>query len=360
MTNTSPFPTLFVDLDIVRSNISKMNDKVKRNNAEFRPHFKTHQSRQIGRMFRKFGVEGITVSSLKMANYFAEDGWKDITIAFPANILAADYYNSLAAVCQLKTLVISEKVVSQLDAQLQNELGLYIEIDPNYGRSGIPVSDHERIASVIKAIERSENCNLAGFYCHAGHTYRARSKKEVEEIAGKALGQLALLKKVFPEISLCFGDTPSCSVLEDFGPADQISPGNFVFYDWMQVEIGACTPAEIAVTMKCPIIEKFDDREEILIHGGAVHFSKDSAQNKFHTSFGQLITPELSEENYLQNLSQEHGIIHCSPGTYNSFKIGDSVDIYPIHSCLTADVMRGYYSIDGKILDHMNKSVEAF
>lgn len=29
-----------------------------------------------------FGIQSITVSSLQMAEYFVEDGWKDITVAF--------------------------------------------------------------------------------------------------------------------------------------------------------------------------------------------------------------------------------------------------------------------------------------
>ncbi|MEX2362512.1 MAG: hypothetical protein WD597_02765 [Balneolaceae bacterium] len=191
-------------------------------------------------------------------------------------------------------------------------------------------------------------------YSHSGHTYKARSAAEVQEIAGESLELLSRLKADFTGIPVCFGDTPSCSVLEDFGPADQISPGNFVFYDWMQVQIGACTPEEIAVVMRCPVIEKFDERKQILIHGGAVHFSKDSVETNSHINFGQLLSPSGSSKNYLQRISQEHGVMNCDAETFDSLSIGDTVDIYPIHSCLTADLMREYHTRDGKVIDHMN------
>ncbi len=348
-----PFPTLFVDLDIVRANIQKMAQKAEHAEVEFRPHFKTHQSKSIGRIFREFGVDCITVSSIKMAKYFLEDGWKDITIAFPANILAAEYYNDIASKCSLKTLVISEEVIKKLDAQLEHKMGLYIEIDPNYGRSGIPISNTQQIRSVVECIAESKHFYAAGFYCHAGHSYQARSKMEIQAVAAEVLDALDVLKKEFPDLPICFGDTPCCSVMNTFGPVDQISPGNFVFYDWMQVQIGACSPDEIGVYMECPIIEKFDDRRQVLIHGGAVHFSKESIQIGHNQSFGQPILSPISQDTYLKNISQEHGLIQCGAEDYQSLRIGDIIRIYPIHSCLTADLMRKYYTKDGRIMDHM-------
>lgn len=353
------FPTLFVNEDIVRSNIKLMAEKSEACSVEFRPHFKTHQSHAIGRYFREFGVKGITVSSLKMANYFLKDNWGDITIAFPANVLAAEYYNELSSKCDLKTLVISADVVTRLDRQMSHRIGLYIEIDPDYGRSGVPSGDQKAIQKVLTAIEESTNFYAAGFYCHAGHTYKARSKEEVEQISAEALSKLKPLKQAFPELPICFGDTPSCSVLNDFGPADQISPGNFVFYDWMQVQIGSCSPNEIAVYMECPIIEKFEDRNQVLIHGGAVHFSKDSVMIGQSLSFGEPMLKHLSEETYVASLSQEHGIVQCSPDVFSKLKVGETLQVFPIHSCLTADLMREYHTTDGKVLDHMNTEYRA-
>ena len=349
-----PSPTLFVDLEIVRKNIAAMAEKAAKCEIEFRPHFKTHQSKEIGKIFREFGCSGITVSSIKMAEYFLNDGWDDITIAFPANVLAIDDYDTICSRCELKTLVISEEVVRRLNQNLSQELGLYIEIDPDYGRSGIPVSNIAGIQSVLAEIQNSEHLYAAGFYCHAGHTYKARSKAEVEETASQALEKLSILKEHFPELPICYGDTPSCSVLEDFGPANQISPGNFVFYDWMQVQIGSCSPNEIAVFMECPVIEKFRGRNQVLIHGGAVHFSKDFVEVNGVKSFGEPRLKHLSEETYISSLSQEHGIIQCSPMVFKEIQIGESIQIFPIHSCLTADLMQAYKTDKNLILDHLS------
>ncbi|MBO8152692.1 MAG: hypothetical protein H0Z30_09405 [Candidatus Marinimicrobia bacterium] len=68
-------PTLLLDEKKCQENINFMVQKAKRSNVIFRPHFKTHQSIEVGRWFRAQGVDKITVSSLRMAKYLADSGW---------------------------------------------------------------------------------------------------------------------------------------------------------------------------------------------------------------------------------------------------------------------------------------------
>src|SRR4030042_2672023 len=89
-------PTFLLDKQRVLKNIEKMAGKAKASGARFRPHFKTHQSAEVGNWFRDFGVTAITVSSLDMASYFAKHGWSDITVAFIVNTLEIDIINDLA------------------------------------------------------------------------------------------------------------------------------------------------------------------------------------------------------------------------------------------------------------------------
>ena len=61
-------------------------------NCQYAPHLptfdiSTHQSAKIGEWFKRFGVNAITVSSVQMAEYFAANGWNDITIAISLNPL---------------------------------------------------------------------------------------------------------------------------------------------------------------------------------------------------------------------------------------------------------------------------------
>ncbi len=58
-------PTLILDKEKCLHNIKFMTGKAKKHHLKFRPHFKTHQSAEIGNWFRDFGVKSIIVSLLR-------------------------------------------------------------------------------------------------------------------------------------------------------------------------------------------------------------------------------------------------------------------------------------------------------
>jgi D-serine deaminase-like pyridoxal phosphate-dependent protein len=70
-TSTIATPTLLLDEGRARRNLDGMAARAARAGVRFRPHFKTHQSARIGEWFREAGVHSITVSSVRMAAYFA-------------------------------------------------------------------------------------------------------------------------------------------------------------------------------------------------------------------------------------------------------------------------------------------------
>ncbi len=350
-------PTLILNEQKAKSNIKKMATKARMNNIDFRPHFKTHQSSEISNWFKDEGVDRITCSSVKMAKYFADQGWNDITIAFPANALEFETIQELASKINLHLIFEDQDVCSLFNQKLKAKIGAFITIDNDYGRTGIHILNKKRIVKLVNHIESCENIELKGFLTHTGHSYKCRGKDEIMSLHHSSLKNLQWLKDEYPNLTLSIGDTPTCSVADSFGPADEIRPGNFIFYDLMQWQIGSCDINEIAVIMRCPIVSKHPSRNELVIYGGAVHFSKDSildASNK--KIFGQLINQnsgELIEGATITRLSQEHGVIHLPTHQFENFNVGDLVNIIPIHSCLTANLMKEYETSDGRIIKMM-------
>ena len=70
-------PTLILNKDIVFKNINNIIKKTYSQNIIFRPHFKTHQSLEVGSWFKQLGFTKIAVSSVNMAQYFASSDWND-------------------------------------------------------------------------------------------------------------------------------------------------------------------------------------------------------------------------------------------------------------------------------------------
>lgn len=354
-------PTLLIDEKKCKLNISKMIKKAQEKNCILRPHFKTHQSAEVGKWFKEAGITKCAVSSLGMAQYFANAGWKDITVAFPLNVLEAEKVNRLAKVITLNLCIESVETALILNGFISEEVNVLIEVDAGYHRSGISSEDYKGIAEILNVLEQNPLLNFKGFLQHAGHTYQAKVKAEIDTIHTYTTKKMAALKnhfkKQFPDLTISNGDTPTCSVSDDFNGVDEMRPGNFVFYDVMQAEIGACNYEEIAVAVACPVVAKYPERSEIVIYGGAVHFSKDRIENKSgDTVYGLVAQKEnlgwgsAFKDLFIKKLSQEHGTIHATDEFIQQTKIGDILYILPIHSCLTANLMGKYFTLEGKEL----------
>jgi D-serine deaminase-like pyridoxal phosphate-dependent protein len=357
-------PTLILNKQKCLQNIEVMAEKAKRHKLQFRPHFKTHQSIEIGRWFRDFDVKQITVSSVKMADYFAGDGWDDITIAFPFNTRETNELNKLAETVSVNIVADNTETINLLEDKLNKPVGIFVKITTGYDRVGIPSFSVSKIEELISRITNNKLLTFKGFITHAGHTYNALSKNEVQSIHFDSVLKMNNLKqhfiKKYPNLMLSIGDTPGCSVSESFNGIDEIRPGNFVFYDLKQHSLGACNIDNIAVRMHCPIVSKQRVRNEIAIYGGAIHFSLDHIQNTDGKPlFGRVIIKQngepklLSSNYYLTRMSQEHGMIRISPNFFNKIKIGDVAEILPVHSCLTAQAMGGYITTKGERITMM-------
>ena len=129
----------------------------------------------------------------------------------------------------------------------------------------------------------------------------------------------------------------------------------------MQFALGSCRLEEIAVALICPVVAMHPNRMEAVIYGGAVHLSKEQT----------LLTPapdpvyglaiSWDGKNWdtgnilgkVSALSQEHGIISLTQAGCN-LKPGDLVAILPVHSCLTANLMKRYYDLNGEVIETMN------
>ena len=354
-------PTLIINESIARKNINMMAEKARRNNVSFEPHFKTHQSKEVGEWFREEGVDAITVSSLTMAEYFSATGWNYITIAFPVNILEFNRLNELASKASLTLLVQDLEVIYKLDL-LDIPLDLLIEIDAGYHRTGVDYNSRAEIEKLILCINNSKN-RFKGFYYHAGNSYNARTKAEIIEVYKGYESKMNSLKNVFQQYDphIAIGDTPTCSVLEQFNGIDSIHPGNFVYYDYTQVSIGSCKPEQIATYLLCPVVAKNSKRKELIIYGGGVHLSKDRLTTENGVSFG--LVGYLNEENifqaypdsFVKSVSQEHGIISSSARDMSLITLGDIVAIVPIHSCMTVDCMNEIFTEKGEALSKLLK-----
>jgi D-serine deaminase-like pyridoxal phosphate-dependent protein len=352
-------PTLIIDKVKTFSNITRMAEKVSRSpgNINFRPHFKTHQSAEVGEWFSELGVTSIAVSSVDMAQYFASHGWQDIAIALLVNPRQIDSIIQLARSVKLSLLLDTVETAQLLQNRMNQagtSIGIWIKIDTGYHRTGLDWSNNNKILEVAQTISASPCLQYQGLLTHAGHSYHVHSREELKQIYDDTVDKLNGIRDFLTDngitgTKLSFGDTPTCSIVDEFRGIDEVRPGNFAYYDVMQLYLGACRSEDISVAVACPVIGRYQDRNEIVIYGGAVHLSHDSVNCELSDQCFGLVALPIDEGNtwgtvvpdtYVTSVSQEHGIIHTSRDFFNRVKVGDLLMILPIHSCLTANLLK--------------------
>ncbi len=365
-------PTLLIDTTRARANLDWMIARAQEAGVQFRPHFKTHQSTVIGSWFSGRGVQAIAVSSVEMADYFAAAGWKDITLAVPLNLRQLDEIRSLSERVDLGLLIDSKETLEKLPREWPRPIRMWIKVDVGYGRAGVPWNDHRGLVQLVRGIAGRDGVSFAGLLTHSGHTYHATTPADVQDIHRESIermrtAQFAVRGEAESPASISIGDTPSCSLATDFVGADEIRPGNFIFYDLMQQAIGACHDDRIALAVLCPVIGIYPHRNQVVIYGGAIHFSKErlaptEGPFKGRAVFGHLMEYDGSAlgpvdfESGLVNLSQEHGILEVPPARFQQIQIGDLLAFAPVHACLTGNLHGQYLTFNGERISRLTSS----
>jgi len=360
-------PTLLLDENKARKNLALINEKILSQGKQFRPHFKTHQSAEIGEWFQEIGITKITVSSIEMAIYFADHGWDDIFIAFPVNILQIEEILELSKRIKLSLLFEDIRAVRFIDKHISCQISGWIKIDTGANRCGLKSDQFEIIAELANELEKSKHITLSGLITHAGHSYRFKTIEEIHSVYDGSVKTLLgiqdqLNQLGYSKIEISVGDTPSSRLVNDFGNVDEIRPGNFLFYDVQQYQAGVCKLEEIAVTVVCPVVAVHPEQNEVVIYGGAIHLSKDShSWGEIQNAFGLVSLPAQNGWSwddkkiigYLRSLSQEHGVVVIPDGIPDEIIPGSLVCVFPAHSCLTVQAIGKYTNLDGETIHTM-------
>lgn len=340
----------------VETNIARVIKLARDCKVDFRPHFKTHQSGEVAGWFARAGIKSITVSSLSMARQFVAQGFRDILIAIPFNPAECDDLNRLISEsdAEITILLDDPEAAKQIIRQSGKNPGYGIKADTGYGRAGIPVNDHEAFDSMIGLLSAANlEDRFHGLVSHFGHTYSAGSIQKIMDINVSGIRALAEQKKRISQkyginCPLSIGDTPSLKIYspELLKDVDEIRPGNFVYFDVMQMLAGHCTTEEIGMVLAAPILARYPQRNEILVHAGAVHLSKESLKRDDRDIFGIPVRIETEdkisvfEKAYVIRLSQEHGMIRFENGIPDDLICGSFIGIIPVHSCLCVSCMK--------------------
>ena len=360
-------PCLLIDKKRLMSNIDKMSQKAKDCGVTLRPHIKTHKCTEIAALQKKNGSSGITVSTLDEASIFADAGFDDITYAVPISSNKMPAAQRIAEHVDLKLIVDSHHAVKALEEKSKKNdivVEVLMKVDCGYHRCGVNPESHDSIKLVQRIVE-SSHLRFKGILTHAGHSYNAKTPQQVKEIVKQEQEVMVKFarkleheeRNLKPEI-VSIGSTPTMSVTDKIMEGiTEIRPGNYVFYDYSQVQLGSCRLNDCALTTLARVIGRYN--HHFVIDAGATSLSKDLglSTNQNENEFGKIYQDyenDLLESSLgIRSISQEHGKVQVTdPSILERFHIDAMTRILPNHSCLTANLHDYYYIVEGsKIVD---------
>lgn len=357
-------PALVLDRTKLIANFARMAAHARKVGVRLRPHLKTAKSAEVAKLALVEQARGLTVSTLKEAEYFFENGIDDLLYAVaipPAKLPRAAALIKRGAKL---TLITDDVTCAQAMASQGRALGVtfrvLIELECGDRRCGV-APDGAALLEIAGALAGAGNgAFCAGVITHAGQSYGGRSIDEMKvfaaqevDVARRAAVRLRSAGHAAGVVSV--GSSPTAVHGADFEGITELRCGVYTLGDLFQAGIGTHRLEDIAVSVLATVISRRPERNELMIDAGAMALSKDRSTEKLppglDAGFGWLLDED--GETLLHGLrvtavSQEHGHVGSdTPIDFSEFPIGRRVRVLPNHACLTAAAHEVYHVTDG-------------
>lgn len=362
VSDTVVTPELRLDLDVLERNVARMAARAQALGVALRPHLKTHKCVEIARLQREAGARGVTVATFPEARAFARGGFDDILLAFPLDPGKAPEAIAMAREIRRFIAVVDDRGAAEALAAAARAAGLRLavrlKVDCGYHRAGVDPASPASV-ELARFLAGAPSLEFDGILSHSGHAYSQPTPDAIAAIAEEERRVMAAFAGTLRAAgvtvkSVSVGSTPSMTFVQSLSGVDEARPGNYVFYDGMQVALGTCGVEDVAVSVVATVVSHQANASHFVIDAGALSLSKDGgpAHVARHLGMGLLLDEtgrDVEPGLRLEALSQEHGLVRAdAPGRLSGrFRVGDRVRVLPNHSCLAAAHFDAYACVRG-------------
>lgn len=120
--------------------------------------------------------------------------------------------------------------------------------------------------------------------------------------------------------------------------------GNFAVNDLQQVSTAVINETDQAMHVAAEVCSLYPERNEALVNAGVIAISRETSSA--YPGFGSIVSkPGWT----VVRLSQEHGILGSAEGNLlvdKEFQVGQRVNIFCNHACITAAAFHVYFVVD--------------
>lgn len=341
-------PVTVVDLDRMEHNIKRMAELSTTNGLQLRPMIKTHKSPIIARKQMDAGAIGVLVASIDEAELMVRAGVKDITIAYP--FIGAAQMRRVARIVERARVTLSvdsiEAVTLLADGLVDTDntvpapsaaLPVLILIDSGGRRLGV---QPEQAIGIARAIAAADRLQLAGVATHPGHAYAAISPEKLDEAAADETGAVIraaslLRSKGFDVPVVAIGSTPTATRSAPVEGITEMRPGNYVFYDAIQLGLGVASEKDCALYIIGTVLSRPTPGTAVIDVGSKMLSSDQGAHGlSLVRGYGRVagepdvVVERVSEELAVITLPENHPL-----------RIGERLRIIPNHACTAVNLV---------------------
>lgn len=367
-----PTPCLLVDAARLHRNIVRMQETADAQRVRLRPHTKTHKSVSIARRQTQQGASGLTVATVGEAETFVGAGFDDVRLAY--TVAGAAKHERLVALMEDARISFcvdtraGAEAASTVYAAHDRTADVLVEIDVGHGRCGVPWDEATAAVELARYVTDLPGLHLTGLLTHAGQAYHGPRDDETPEEAlqrvatyerDRMLAVAAHLRDAeIPGVTaerfdISIGSTPSMAAFQNHTHADfritEVRPGNYVFYDAMQVGLGAVALDDCALTVLATVISVRRDGEDTRLYLDAGKKVVTSDTGARTDGYGVLVRDPAARVPMtgarIVGLSEEHGWVRIEGDT--ALRVGDRIQFVPNHACVTVNTQDAMYLVDG-------------
>ena len=353
-------PCLVLDVSRMRRNIARLKARLAPMNVQLRPHLKTPKCIEVAREVMQSPQGPATVSTLKEAEQFAEQGLRDLLYGV---CIAPHKLPRVSALRQrgVDLMLVVDSIeaaqaVAHHSKQTRDAIPVLIEIDSDGHRSGV-----QPASGLLTEIGRTlmhGGAALRGVMTHAGDSYNKNDPKALIHIAEQerdaAVRSAEVLRKAqLPCPIVSVGSTPTAHFARHLDGVTEVRAGVFVFFDLVQAGIGVCQTEDIALSVMATVIGHQKEKGWILTDGGWMSLSRDRGTAKQSVDFGYGLVCDINGIPYpdliVTDASQEHGTLAQRAGSSHQLPhlpVGARVRILPNHACATGAQHDRYQIVD--------------
>lgn len=327
-------PSLALYDEHLEYNITRMLEMIHGETSRLMPHIKTNKMPKVVERMISRGITNFKASTIPEAEIAAGQGANSVLVAHQLVELKIDRFILLIKhfpCTKFSTIVDNLKSAKQLNEKASEKnvcINIYIDINNGMNRSGIEPG--EKLDKLIDKFGGLENLKFNGLHVYDGHLrdidFNAR-KNKIEQGFNKVDPLFRKLKRIYPDIQLICGGTPSFTT-HALHPDRICSPGTCVFWDWGYSQKLTEQEFKFAALLITRVISK-PAKNIVTIDLGHKSVASENPIDQ-RVKFLNLAEYELLSQ------SEEHGVLKVED--WNTIHVGDVLYGIPYHVCPTINL----------------------